>query len=114
MPPIKPNNIAVANTEAIPEAVFDVFNALIAEHWDGRRAVIELADVCERLKGQEYKQQHLNVESAYRHAGWKVKYDQPASPTDIIPVVADNWKMRLREWLEQRDALLQQDRKGKR
>lgn len=83
--PIKPECVEALQVSIIPEAVFEVFNKLIAKNWDG----VSTADVtqeeavtgvCEALgidRSTAYGQGLLNVEAAYRAAGWIVKYEKP-------------------------------------
>lgn len=77
--PISPKDVVKKKTVTIPEGVFEVFNELIATHWDGSSATVKLADVCAMLKARNvaYTEAHLNVEESYRAAGWTVAYDRP-------------------------------------
>jgi hypothetical protein len=80
--PIKPSE--VDKRAVILEPVFEVFNLLIAEKWDGQRAVIPQREAVERITaalGIErrvvFDRGLLDIESAYRKAGWRVAYDKP-------------------------------------
>lgn len=79
MPPIKPSEVK----RIIPEVVFDCFNQLINERFISGEAVIRQADVVALLKSKGfdhddvYKKGWLDVEDAYRAAGWKVDYEKP-------------------------------------
>jgi hypothetical protein len=85
VPPIRPDEVRSRVAHAIPEAVFESFNDLIALHWDGRRATVKQNEVVDLITKrtsagrQEIFDRHwLDVEEAYRSAGWKVEYDKPA------------------------------------
>jgi hypothetical protein len=82
--PIKPSEVANRKASTVPDAVFDAFNELIVEEWDGSSATVKQDDVvalivsklaCERQ--QVFDRGWLNVEDAFREAGWKVDYDKP-------------------------------------
>ncbi len=80
--PIKPKD--VAKRKHIPEAVFEVFNDFISRKWDGHKAVIEQETVASAVaaalgcaKHEVYDSHYLDIEDAYRKAGWKVEYDKP-------------------------------------
>jgi hypothetical protein len=82
--PIKPKEVQSKKDAALPEEVFEIFNALITEHWDGRsanfsqdEAVKRIAKALDISRGEAFKKGYLDVESAYRKAGWKVLYDKP-------------------------------------
>lgn len=83
MPPIRPDDAAIRQAGTIPEPVFEAFNELIAQKWDGWSSVVTLhdAELSARAKcrsaGVEWRRHYLNVEEAYRAAGWKVEYDSP-------------------------------------
>jgi hypothetical protein len=81
--PIKPSEIDKQNV--IPEQVFEVFNELITRNWDGHQAVVSQNALVEniacalQLKRHEvFDRNLLEVEDAYRKAGWLVEYDKPA------------------------------------
>lgn len=85
--PIKPSEVQDKKNASLPAEVFDAFNALIVEKWSeaSRCAIIHQCEVAERVavalgitKGEVYERKLLDVEDAYRKAGWKVKYDKPA------------------------------------
>lgn len=84
MPPIKPTEVAKRKEHEIPDGVFDVFNAMIAAAWNGRSATIkesdvalEIADKFQISTEEVYKRHWLDVEDAYKRAGWRVRYDKP-------------------------------------
>jgi len=82
--PIKPKDVQSKKDAALPEEVFEVFNQLIVENWDGRSATVNQDEACKRIckalkikSGEAYDRGLLDVESAYRKAGWKVVFDKP-------------------------------------
>ena len=83
--PIRPSEVAANREASIPEAVFDVFNELIQNSWDGSSATVSqnaaAAKVAEALnisRGEVFELHYLDVEAHYRKAGWTVMYDKPA------------------------------------
>lgn len=91
--PITPKEVGKAKTRTIPPEVFDAFNAVIAERWDGRQSVVPQDEVLRRIVAKmnhgapdnfQTSRQHvidnhwLDVEESYRKAGWVVEYDKPA------------------------------------
>jgi len=82
--PITPNEVVEAKIAAVPDAVFEVFNDLIAKAWNGRSATVFQKDVVDTLemdyafaRDDIYDNHWLDVEPAYIEAGWKVEYDSP-------------------------------------
>jgi hypothetical protein len=80
--PVTPEQVA-ASTH-LPDAVFEVFNTLITERWDGACAVLMQEEVVQRImhalscaRGTIFMKGYLDVEHAYRKAGWDVVYDKP-------------------------------------
>lgn len=82
--PIKASEIKSKKNEQIPDVIFACFNELIAKEFSGQRAVVKQDDVVALIvrKGINQKDLYdnhwLDVEDAYRAAGWKVVYDKPA------------------------------------
>jgi len=89
--PIKPSEIEDRKASTIPSEVFDSFNELIAERWDGHQSKFTQAEVLTLIvmklqmttyqstidKTAIFKRKWLDVEPLYRQAGWKVDYDKP-------------------------------------
>lgn len=82
--PITPDEVADAKQASFPDEVFQAFNGLIAEKFSGGRAVVKQDDVVERIvskldctRQEVFNKGWLNVEEAYRKAGWIVEYDKP-------------------------------------
>lgn len=82
--PITPDEVQKLKEKNIPEQVFDAFNDLIARSWDGKRAVVLQAEaataIAERMsitREAVFARKLLDVEEAYRGAGWHVVYDKP-------------------------------------
>jgi hypothetical protein len=82
--PIRPDQIDEMKRDALPQLVFDVFNELIAANWNGGRAVVLqkkaaklIAERAKTATEEVYRRHWLDVEDAYREAGWDVDYDKP-------------------------------------
>jgi len=87
--PIKPKDVQDEKDKGIPEVVFTIFNDLIKEDWDGWAAVVIQDEAVKRIAKelgitctQAFDRGYLEVESAYRKAGWKVEYDKPGYNED--------------------------------
>jgi hypothetical protein len=106
--PIKPEEVQEKKNETIPAPIVEVFNKLIVEKWDGRKAVIKQDEAMERVlevmvpttnyhveKGSErsrkllkdgrskkreeiFEKKQFDIEPVFRSVGWKVTYDKPA------------------------------------
>ena len=81
--PIKPSEVLDGAT-GMPEPVFEVFNRLIAQYWDGVSAIVsqevvvqEIMEVLQITRAEVFSRNLLNVEPSYRRAGWSVEYDKP-------------------------------------
>lgn len=79
--PIPPESV---NKVSIPPEVFEAFNSMIQDNFNGNYASFMLKDVANKaaaLLGKDrqylYKHQLLDVEPAYREAGWRVVFDKP-------------------------------------
>lgn len=82
--PIRPDDVQGVKNALIPEAVFEVFNALIAQAWANGQAIVYQDDAIDRLtmkmnvsRDELFKRGLLDVEDAYRRVGWRVEYDKP-------------------------------------
>jgi hypothetical protein len=81
--PITPDEAARGKVGNIPSAVFDAFNEAIAAHYDGKRAVVLQCDVVQRIVDKGFPRHEifghhwLDIEDAYRAAGWDVAFDKP-------------------------------------
>lgn len=84
--PISPDEVAALRQKTLPPEVFEAFNELIAEDFDGRSAIVMQNAVVARIMNKLdiesrqiiYNKKYLDVEEVYRQAGWKVEYDKPA------------------------------------
>lgn len=83
--PIKPSDIPHAKARAIPEAVIQVVNDILARKFTNGRATIKQCEIVNELVANHgmtrnyiYENGCLNFEEIYRAQGWKVKYDKPA------------------------------------
>lgn len=98
MKPITPSEVGATKASIFPPEVFQSFNELIASHCVNGAATFRQDEVIERMWGLMYpgmegtgageqvksrwrrevfSEGWLNVEDAYRAAGWKVEYDKP-------------------------------------
>ena len=70
--------------EEFPDAVFEAFNELIVEDFDGESATVLQCDLVALMKKKGLKEKAiydndwLEVEDVYRAAGWKVRYESMA------------------------------------
>ena len=92
--PLRPDQITKAKRGQIPDAVYEVFNELIAEKWNGSSATFNINEIvdrmCERMclkKDNDimYNKKWLDVEDSYRSVDWVVKYYRPDYDEDYIP-----------------------------
>lgn len=89
--PIKPKEVQAKRLASFPEEVFEAFNEMIEQEWNGHSANFTLQSVG-RLALQKLKAtgEHrgltfqgmcdkgwMDVEPAYRKAGWSVEFDKP-------------------------------------
>lgn len=89
MKPITPDEVVRAKANTIPDEVFQAFNELIAESWNGRYAQFTQDAVLNRICGHldcprelPFAKGWLDIEPMYREAGWTVKYDKPGYNED--------------------------------
>lgn len=89
--PIKPKEVQEKKNASIPEEVYEAFNEMITQEWDGHSANFTLQTVAnlaiKKLKStgsfkqmtrqEMYDRGWMDVEGAYRKAGWKVDFDKP-------------------------------------
>lgn len=81
--PITPGEVGRQRTQDLPDEVFEVFNSLIAQNFDGGSAKVMQEDAVDALVDKGFTEEEifekdlLDVELAYRAAGWKVEYDKP-------------------------------------
>ena len=84
--PITPSEAIKAKTQAIPSEVFQVFDELIVRNLDlDGQAMVDQYEavtmIAERMKIHRsvvFANNWMDVEEAYRQAGWLVEYDKPA------------------------------------
>lgn len=82
--PIRPQDVSEAPAPSFPPEVFDAFNSLIREKYRNgearftfREAAARVASLLEITVSSVYREKYLDVEEAYRKAGWKVVMDKP-------------------------------------
>ena len=87
--PLKPSEVVYV-IPVIPGFVFDAFNDLIAlKMVENGSATVYQAEVVALIKKMGRRDvidfKWLNVEKAYRKAGWIVKYDKPSHTESYKP-----------------------------
>jgi hypothetical protein len=84
--PITPREAEKRNgitKSGIPDVVFETFNNLIAEKFNGHTSTFSQTEVMLKLHNAGLKSSivfdrgYLDVDGYYRKAGWKVRYDKP-------------------------------------
>lgn len=83
--PLRPEEAAAHKLTTLPDGVIEVFDDLIAEHYNGHYATFAQAVVVQRLlqagvagSSEEVFARHmLDVEPVYQQAGWEVRYEKP-------------------------------------
>lgn len=90
--PISPMECAAKKLEAIPDAVIEAFNTLIAARFDGRESGFRQSEIVEAITkamcipiAEVFQKGYLDVEEVYRKAGWIVKYDSPGFNETFSP-----------------------------
>lgn len=90
MKPITPEEVLKVKSESIPDAVFEAFNELIAENYNGSSSTVKqnkvVALILKKLNDTDpghnfaevLRRHWLDVEDIYRKAGWSVEYNNPA------------------------------------
>ena len=78
MNPITFNEVADVSTER-PELVYTIFNELIKKNWDGKKAVLLLTDIIDKIcKDLDVSREVVNenrwvyIREHYEQAGWEV------------------------------------------
>lgn len=81
--PISPREACAAFTSSIPDEVFEAFNELLAERSkigeaiDRVLAKLNRGVVLKATRQMLFDRHWLDIEAAYRDAGWTVEYDRP-------------------------------------
>ena len=82
--PISPDDINSLKAKNLPKEVFDGFNKLIVDNWNGRCAKFNQNEVAKLIASKMdistndvYEKKYLEVEDIYREKGWVVEYDKP-------------------------------------
>ena len=81
--PITPKEVVSKKVSTIPDEIFEAFNELIVENFDGHTACFTEKSIIARIvkKGisskKAYDNHWLDIEEIYEKAGWKVEYDSP-------------------------------------
>jgi len=73
----------------MPEAIIQATNELIVRKWNGHSATVEVEEIINHyfnVSGESrtaakrkalFDKHYLDIEPAYREAGWKVKFESP-------------------------------------
>jgi hypothetical protein len=91
--PIRPDEVILKKQESIPDGIFEAFNELIVENFDGHSAVIKLEAVknLARTKIPDiptntmFEKHWFDVEDIYRKEGWGVEFDKPGYNENYEP-----------------------------
>lgn len=85
--PISPVEAEELRLKTIPDEVYEAFNALIVDRWDGESAVVTQPEVSQEIKKRlkasgksprgDFSMSWLDVEPAYRKEGWSVDFEKP-------------------------------------
>ncbi len=82
--PITPDEAAGKATRTIPPEVIEEFNAIIVEKYRSGEATVMQKDLIKRIAEKMHvtasdvcEKGWLDVEDAFRDAGWKVEYKAP-------------------------------------
>ena len=82
--PLSPKNVQQEKNLSIPDEVIEVFNALIAENWNGTSAKVTQDEALARIvavleipREHVFQLKYMDVEDIYRREGWHVDYDKP-------------------------------------
>lgn len=81
--PITPAQVSRKKAKLIPEAILNIFNEEIAKDFDGQSATVSQDQVVSRLvakgfiRDEIFDNKWLDIEEAYKTAGWNVRYDKP-------------------------------------
>lgn len=83
--PITPQEASTEKLSLIPSFVFDTFNAFLSTRSEEGTITITQDEVIQMLltikpgldRNEIFDKHWLDIESAYRKAGWNVEYDKP-------------------------------------
>jgi hypothetical protein len=87
--PISPDDVIKLKGKNIPQEVIEVFNTLIAKHWNGRSAILMQEEVIKEIlksfkaadkpmtRSILFEENYLEIDDLFRKRGWKVEYDKP-------------------------------------
>lgn len=82
--PLSPKEVRACKKEVLPEEVIEIFNHLIIQNFkNGEARVLQkeaIKAICEKMNissTEVFAKEYLEVEDAFRVAGWKAIYDKP-------------------------------------
>ena len=87
--PISPNEVIQSKRPEIPGYVFEIFNSLIKQNWEGKMAIVTKEAVVRNIiavnnnddlfsRSDIFTNNWLEVDNFYRDKGWCVTYKKPA------------------------------------
>lgn len=94
MKPISPEKVEEIRINEMPEAIIQATNEMIVRTWNGHSATVKVKEIVDqyfKVCGEEptakarqelFDKHYLDIEPAYREAGWKVTYDGPGYNED--------------------------------
>ena len=94
MKPVKPKDIIKLKKVVIPESIIECVNEMIAEQWDGSKAIIRQGDLLEKVldtvldrykekfRKEIFEKHWFDFEPLFRKAGWQVSFDKPGYNED--------------------------------
>ena len=80
---LSPGEVLKARKVMIPDIVFEIFNELITEKFNGSYAYVGQDAVIDRIvkaghsRDTIFEKHWLDIEDIYREQGWNVSYDKP-------------------------------------
>jgi len=89
MKPISPEKVEQIRIHEMPEAIIQATNELIVRSWNGTSATVKVDEIINQYfrvvreedsvmtRKELFDKHYLDIEPAYREAGWKVKFESP-------------------------------------
>lgn len=89
MKPISPEKVEQIRIHEMPEAIIQATNELIVRSWNGRSATVKVDEIIDQYfrvvreddnkmtRKELFDKHYLDIEPAYREAGWKVQFEKP-------------------------------------
>jgi len=87
-----PNEMITQWQQALPDAVIETFNELLAKHFNGKTASIKEKELLDALEAKELSTKEVTdqrwlfqTQELYKEKGWKVLYRSPNWEQDFNP-----------------------------